>query len=174
VTLVGVITFLDFIPHCVLEVRETGDGRLQRIYELMKRCRISVHDMSRIGAPVRFNMPFELGLACSLKLVRPQQYEIIVLDSKEYRMDHRLSDYKGHDLFIHRGTCDGMIEAVLDAFPSRRAHPSALRAATRELRGYVRELKRDFRATTIFHPHLFDGLTSAAAEFAVKYVFLAP
>jgi len=64
VTAVGLLTFLDYEAHCVLEVRETGEGRLQRIYELMRTCRISLHDMSRIGAPVRFNMPFELGLAC--------------------------------------------------------------------------------------------------------------
>ena len=129
VTLIGMITFLDYKPHCVLEVRETGEGRLQCIYDLMRTCRISIHDMSRIGAPVRFNMPFELGLACSLKLAAPQQYDVIVLDSEPHRMDRRLSDFKGRDLFIHHGTCDGMIEAILDAFQSQRADASALRRA---------------------------------------------
>ncbi len=174
VTLIGMITFLDYKPHCVLEVRETGEGRLQRIYDLMRTCRISIHDMSRIGAPVRFNMPFELGLACSLKLAAPQQYDVIVLDSEAHRMDRRLSDFKGRDLFIHHGTCDGMIEAILDAFQSQRADASALRRAARDFRRYARKIKRDFRAKTLFHPHLFQHLVKAASKIAADRGFLAP
>lgn len=174
VTLVGVLTFLDYKPHCVLEVRETGEGRLQRIYDLMRMCRISIHDMSRIGAPVRFNMPFELGLACSLKLAEPRQYEILVFDSKPYRMDRRLSDYKGRDLYIHRGTRGGMIAALLDAFQSARIEASALSNALRDLDVSMQQMKRASRTRTMFHPYLFDALASAAAEFAVDYGLLLP
>lgn len=174
VTLVGVLTFLDYKPHCVLEVRETGEGRLQRIYDLMRMCRISIHDMSRIGAPVRFNMPFELGLACSLKLAEPRQYEILVFDSKPYRMDRRLSDYKGRDLYIHRGTRGGMIAALLDAFQSARIEASALSNALRDLDVSMQRMKRASRTRTMFHPYLFDALASAAAEFAVDYGLLLP
>jgi hypothetical protein len=174
VTLIGMVAFLDYDAHCVLEVRETGEGRLQRIYDLMRTCRISIHDMSRIGAPVRFNMPFELGLAVSLKLAAPQQYEVIVLDSQAHRMDRRLSDFKGRDLFIHDGTCDGMIEALLDAFQSQRSDASELRRAARALRTYARNTKRVFRAKTIFHPHLFSLLTKAAVNIATERGFLLP
>ena len=174
VTLVGVLAFLDYKPHCVIEVRETGEGRLQRIYELMRLCRISIHDMSRIGAPVRFNMPFELGLNCSLKLADPQQYEILVFDSKPYRMDRRLSDYKGRDLYIHHGTRDGMITALLDAFQSHRFTVARFRGALRELDASVQRMKRDSRSRDIFHPHLFNGLTRAALLIATDYGFLAP
>lgn len=174
VTLIGVITFLDYKPHCVLEVRETGEGRLQRIYELMQSCRISLHDMSRIGAPVRFNMPFELGLACSLKLAHPQHYEVLVFDSKPYRMDRRLSDYKGRDLYVHGGTREGMIGALLDAFQSPRLDASALRRALRELRPSAEKLKRQARAATLFHPHLFSVLVKNASRIAADYGLLAP
>ncbi len=71
VTLVGTLVFLGQKPRCVLEVREKGDGRLIRILDLMRTCRMSVHDLSRTGTPVRFNMPFELGLASALKLQHP-------------------------------------------------------------------------------------------------------
>src|SRR5215213_6502999 len=97
VALVGTLIFLGQEPHCVLEVPEKGDGRLQRILDLMRQCRISVHDLSRVGAPVRFNMPFELGLACALKLEHPSIYDVFVLDAVEYRLDKTLSDYKGRD-----------------------------------------------------------------------------
>lgn len=174
ITLIGVLAFLDYKPHCVLEVRETGEGRLQRIYELMRSCRISVHDMSRIGAPTRFNMPFELGLACSLKLEHPQRYEVLVFDSKQYRMDRRLSDYKGRDLYIHHGTQEGMIAALLDAFQAPGLNFSALRKAIRKLRAYAETLKREFGATTIFHPYLFAGLVQTAKTIAADYRLLSP
>jgi hypothetical protein len=114
VTLVGSLVFLGQEPHCVLEVREKGDGRLIRIVELMRTCRMSIHDLSRTGTPVRFNMPFELGLACSLKVAHPAAYEVFVLDSRPYRIDQTLSDYKGRDPLIHGGTCDGMVACLID------------------------------------------------------------
>jgi len=174
ITLVGILTFLKYNVHCVLEIREAGDGRLHRIYELMRVCRISLHDMSRIGAPVRFNMPFELGLACSLKLANPSQYEVVVLDSQPYRMDRRLSDYKGRDLYIHRGTVFGMTAALLDAFQSPRLEISRLPEALRELRATAQQMKRDAGATTIFHPRLFSGLLKIATKVAADYGLLAP
>ena len=47
VTLVGTLVFLGQQPHCVLEVPEKGDGRLQRILDLIRTCRTSVHELSR-------------------------------------------------------------------------------------------------------------------------------
>lgn len=174
ITLVGVTTFAKYYPHCVLEVRETGEGRLQRIYELMRTCRVSIHDLSRIGVPARFNMPFELGIAYALKLANPGEYEVIVMDSKPYRMDRRLSDFKGRDAFIHHGTCDGMIAAVLDAFQSHDINFSAFRRAARDLRAFAADIKRESRAATIFHPHLFAAVTSAATKVAARHGLLAP
>jgi hypothetical protein len=169
-----VVTFLDYRPHCVLEVRETGDGRLQRIFELMRTCRISIHDMSRIGAPVRFNMPFELGLACSLQLNEPQHYDVLVFDSRPYRLDRRLSDYKGRDLYIHGGTSSGMVAALLDAFQSRRVEESRLRNALRDLSVFAERLKRDLRVRTIFQPYLFSALLNNATHLAADYGFIRP
>jgi hypothetical protein len=61
VTLIGTLVFLGQEPHCVLEVREKGDGRLLRIMELMRTCRMSIHDLSRTGTPVRFKCLSSLG-----------------------------------------------------------------------------------------------------------------
>ena len=105
VTLVGTLVFLGQKPHCVLEVREKGDGRLIRILDLMRICRMSIHDLSRTGTPVRFNMPFELGLAYTLKIQHPTDYEVFVLDSIPYRIDRTLSDYKGRDPIVHGERC---------------------------------------------------------------------
>ena len=102
VTLVGTVVLLGQTPHCVLEVRERGQGRLARIFDLLRSCGASIHDLSRVGVPARFDVPFELGLACSLALAG-EPHDVLVLDAKPYRLDRTLSDYKGRDPLIHHG-----------------------------------------------------------------------
>jgi hypothetical protein len=65
VTLVATLVLLGQTPRCVLEIQETGAGRLARIFDLLRSCGVSIHDLCRVGTPVRFNMPFELGMACT-------------------------------------------------------------------------------------------------------------
>lgn len=173
VTLVGSLVFLGQEPHCVLEVREKGDGRLVRIVELMRTCRMSIHDLSRTGTPVRFNMPFELGLACSLKIANPAAYEVFVLDSRPYRLDKTLSDYKGRDPLIHGGTCDGMVACLLDTFVSSIPDASAqFRSAARELRKTAQLLKREMSSTSLFRPALFRLIVAAATDLAINRGFI--
>jgi hypothetical protein len=175
VTLVGMLVFLGQKPHCVLEVREQGDGRLARIYELMRSCRMSIHDLSRVGTPVRFNMPFELGLACGLKLAEPSAYEVIVLDAKAYRMDRLISDYKGRDPLIHDGTSDGMAACLLDAFETPTAfRPAELRDAVRVLRELAETMKKDLKSDSLFRPSLFRSLGALAEDIAKARGFIAP
>jgi len=175
VTLVGCLVFLGQEPHCVLEVSEKGDGRLARIVALMRACRMSIHDLSRSGTPVRFNMPFELGLACALKIENPATYDVFVLDSRPYRIDRTLSDYKGRDPLIHNGTCDGMVACLLDMFVSDVPDAVAeFRNAARVLRRSAQLMKRDMRATSLFRPSLFRLVVAAATEVARDRGFIKP
>jgi hypothetical protein len=151
VALVGMLVFLGQKPRCVLEIREQGDGRLARILDLIRACRISVHDLSRVSTPVRFNMPFELGIACALKLLHPLEYEVLVLDTTPYRLDKTLSDYKGRDPLIHYGTIDGLLTCLLDAFVSA-----------------------DAPSTTDIRVALFHSLVRAATEIAIQFGFIQP
>jgi hypothetical protein len=175
VTLLGTLVFLGQEPHCVLEVREKGDGRLQRIVDLIRTCRLSIHDLSRVGQPVRFNMPFELGLACSLKVGNPAAYEVLVLESVNYRLDRTLSDYKGRDPLIHHGTSDGMVACLLDTFQTDISDaPSEFRSAARLLRRSAAVLKHDLRTDSVFRPSLFRRLVAAAVEIATERGFIQP
>lgn len=175
VTLVGSLIFLGQDPHCVLEVREKGEGRLPRIVDLMRTCRMSIHELSRTGTPVRFNMPFELGLACSLKLANPDAYEIFVLDSRSYRMDKTLSDYKGRDPLIHGGTCDGMVACLLDTFAADLSDAAAeFRSAARALRKSAQVLKQQMKAPSLFRPALFRLIVAAATDTAIDRGFIKP
>src|SRR4051812_36698161 len=54
-------------PRLTFEIADGGQGRFRRIFALLKSCRVSIHDLSAVGLPVRFNMPFELGLACAIQ-----------------------------------------------------------------------------------------------------------
>lgn len=174
VTLVGSLVFLGQSPHCVLEVREAGQGRLARIFDLIRRCRMSFHDVSRVGTPARFNMPFELGLACAVNLTSGK-HDVFVLDSQPYRMDRALSDYKGRDPLIHHDRCDDLVAAMLDVFDAK-ALPEIddLRSGARKLRQAARELKRKFKSPEIFRPAIFRSLVAVATRIAVARDFIAP
>jgi hypothetical protein len=173
ITLVGTLVFLGQDPHCVLEVREKGDGRLARIIELMRTCRMSIHDLSRTGTPVRFNMPFELGLASAIKIANPNQYEIFVLDARAYRLDRILSDYKGRDPLIHGGTCDGLVACLLDTFETEIGGAAVeIRRAARELRRSAKAMKNQLMSSSLFRPLLFRQLLATATEIGIDRGFV--
>jgi hypothetical protein len=175
VTLVGSLVFLGQEPHCVLEVPEKGEGRLLRILNLIRACRTSIHDMSRVGTPVRFNMPFELGLACALKLEHANDYDVFALDSVEYRLDRTLSDYKGRDPLIHHGTSTGMVACLLDTFQTDVANaPIEFRRAIQLLQKSANLMKADLKAKSLFRPSLFRRLIAAATEIAIDRAFIKP
>lgn len=168
VTLVASLICLGLKPRCVLEIRETGQGRLARIYELLQSCGISIHDLSRTGTPVRFNMPFELGLACSLRL-RDTPHEVVVLDSMPHRLDKTLSDYKGRDPLIHHNRCDDVIGCTLDVFQRTNGpDPDTMRSAARSVRAFAKSIKNQYRTPSIFRPAAFHSLVEAATRHAVE------
>ena len=163
VTLVGALVFFRQRPHCVLEVRESGGGRLERIFDLIQECRVSIHDLSRVSTPVRFNMPFELGLCCALKLMDPKDHEVLVLDAKAYRLDRLLSDYKGRDPLIHDGTTTGLVGCLLDAFePKHSPQVAKVLRGVRLLRQAAEAQKRSLGSRTLFRRSVFETLLFVA------------
>jgi hypothetical protein len=67
VALTAALVVLGRVPQLTFQITDGGQGRLRRIFDLLKSCRFSIHDLSAVDKPVRFNIPFELGLACALK-----------------------------------------------------------------------------------------------------------
>jgi hypothetical protein len=72
------LTILGFVPRATLGI-PSGARRLERIFDLIQRCRFSIHDLSRVQldhkAPStpRFNMPFELGIAVAWAAQNPSR-----------------------------------------------------------------------------------------------------
>jgi hypothetical protein len=56
-----------YIPRCALEVYDSGQVRIEKIFKLIAGCRFGIHDISRTELDAhsqlpRFNMPLELGI----------------------------------------------------------------------------------------------------------------
>jgi hypothetical protein len=122
--LIAAVIALGRTPRCVLEVAETGTGRLSRIIHHMQRCEVSIHDLSRVGTPARFNMPFELGMACALAQLT-KRHSYLLFERQRYRLQRTLSDLNGRDPYIHGGTIRGTIQCVLDALRAQSRGPDS-------------------------------------------------
>lgn len=167
IALIGSLVALGRTPRCVLEIPDRGQGRLSRLLDTIAECRVSLHDLSRVGVPVRFNMPFELGLACALA-ERHGTHDYILFERIPYRLDRTLSDLKGRDPHIHGGTTRGVLVAVFDAFASARANPrfEDVSQLVRDLQSWTTERKARQGATTVFGRTLFFDTVFRAVDLA--------
>ncbi len=102
------ITAFGLVPRATLEI-SGGARRLDRIFDLIRTCRYSFHDLScveldvRRPATPRFNMPFELGLAVAWEKLNPGQHIWFVLEAQTRRLQKSLSDLGGTDVYVHGG-----------------------------------------------------------------------
>ena len=117
---------LDLVPHIAFEI-PGGKRRLDRIFELIQSCRYSIHDLSRVdvsatptGLP-RFNMPLELGMTITWANLHPKRHTWSVWESEPYRLQRSASDLNGTNPYIHRGTAEGVLSELRDAFRRDRA-----------------------------------------------------
>jgi len=172
---ISTIVALGRKPRATLEITETGQGRLNRIIGLLESCRVSVHDLSRVGMPVRFNMPFELGLGFALRQYQGD-YKILVLEKEPYRLLRTLSDYSGRDPLIHEGKPKILISCILDALGTDSDDPTASEVYQiwRDVWRVGKELKQDHNREDIYYPTIFRELVAAAADLAVAEGLLAP
>lgn len=94
IALIAGLSGFGLIPHATLEI-SGSERRLNRIMSLLRRCRYSFHDLSRVELDAtppktpRFNMPFELGLAVGLRQTLRWRHEWFVLEAKAHRVSSR-------------------------------------------------------------------------------------
>jgi hypothetical protein len=112
---------LGLIPHIASEI-PGGARRLERILTLIKSCRYSIHDLSRVelsakpGATPRFNMPLELGMTITWADLNPDRHTWFVFESKPYRIQRSASDLNGTDAYIHGGSPEGVFRELRNGF----------------------------------------------------------
>ena len=103
-----------------------GVTRLDRIFSLIRSCRYSLHDLSRVeldrdDPPTpRFNMPMELGMSVAWAKLNPSEHTWCVFESMERRAQKSISDLNGTDCNIHGGSQEGVMRELCNAFVRRK------------------------------------------------------
>jgi hypothetical protein len=123
-----------FRPKCARERLDSSEFRLQKIVDLIRSARYSIHDLSRTeldktSALPRFNMPIELGidLGCKSFSSAHRHKSLLIFDTEQYRFQQFASDISGQD--IHRHSNDPQLavarvrdwlraESALSSIPS--------------------------------------------------------
>lgn len=119
-----IFTILDcgFRPLCARARMNSAELRLDKILDMIRDSRFSIHDLSRTALDARsslprFNMPFELGIAlgCSRFGAGKQRLKsIMVLDARRHRYQRFISDIAGQDISEHRNSVPRIITVVRD------------------------------------------------------------
>ena len=98
-------------PRCALEVEDSAQVRIDKIFNIVADCRLGIHDISRTeldpdSSLPRFNMPLELGIFLGAKRfgsAKNRKKVCLVLDSEKYRYQRFISDIAGQDVQSHSG-----------------------------------------------------------------------
>lgn len=98
-----------FVARCALEIEDASQVRFDKIAQIIRECRLGIHDISRTepdsGSMLpRFNMPLELGLFLGAKRYGAgiqRQKLCLILDRERYRYQQYCSDIAGQDVQAH-------------------------------------------------------------------------
>jgi hypothetical protein len=118
--IVFTVTDCGFRPLCARERMNSAQIRLDKIVDLIRDSRYSIHDLSRTEIDEkyslpRFNMPLELGIALGCAKFgsgRQRTKSVLILDRRQYRYQKFVSDIAGQDIKEHNNKPRSIIEAV--------------------------------------------------------------
>lgn len=109
-----------FEPRLATERSDSGEVRLEKIYELIGSSLFSVHDLSRIEPShpedlPRFNMPLELGIDFGARKyggAHLKRKQFLILERERYRFQKVVSDLSGNDIRAHRNEPETLIREL--------------------------------------------------------------
>ena len=118
------IVYLGYRPRIASERSDSGENRLDKICELIRQSKFSIHDLSRLKAArarelYRMNMPFELGIDYGSRQHGPEFMrgkKCLILEKEAYDFKAALSDMSGVDIKSHRNKPEEVVRAVRDWF----------------------------------------------------------
>ncbi|CAM4278774.1 hypothetical protein EWU23_11645 [Cytophagaceae bacterium 50C-KIRBA] len=113
-----------FNPRLSLEVSDSGQSRLLKITEIIKHCKFSIHDLSKVKSTkanefARMNMPFELGIDYGLRNseVKPLgEKHFLILEAKKHDYMKALSDINGLDTKAHKNETKELFKCLYSWF----------------------------------------------------------
>jgi hypothetical protein len=166
---------LDLKPRATIEI-PGGRNRLDKILELIRSCRYSIHDLSRVELDrtppptPRFNMPFELGLAVASAKLGGTPHDWFVFETVHRRASKSLSDLSGTDPNIHHGTVEGVMRELCNSFVRQsrgeRASVPQMMKTYRAVSRLVGEIQRKTKARSLFEASAFQQICFAAGRAA--------
>ena len=107
-------------PRIASERSDAGEPRIDKIFELIRSSRYSIHDLSRCqareaGEHYRLNMPFELGIDFGCRRYGGEPFStktILILEEQPYRYQTAISDLAGSDIEAHGGKFEVAVRKV--------------------------------------------------------------
>ncbi len=111
-------------------------------------------------------MPFELGLAVAFAEVDSVRDSWFVFETKRHRLSKSLSDLGGTDPYIHKGTIEGVMREIGNAFV--RQSSAGRYSVTEMMKTYlvvrlqVKAIKRQTGTQNLFEARAFQLLCAAA------------
>jgi hypothetical protein len=118
------IVFLDFNPKIALERSDSGEQRLDKICQLIKESKYSIHDLSRLQSNkrdefYRLNMPFELGIDYGARRFAANylnKKKYLILEKRAFDYRKALSDISGVDIKNHENKPAKVVQAIRNWF----------------------------------------------------------
>lgn len=109
-----------FTPRLSLEVSDSGQIRLQKIIEIIKSCKYSIHDLSIVKSKkakefARMNMPFELGIDYGLRssdIPQMKGKQFLILEAIKYDYTKAISDISGFDIKAHNNETEKIFDCL--------------------------------------------------------------
>lgn len=175
------LAYISGLIHLGLKPRATieipgGQNRLDKILDLIRGCRYSIHDLSRVQLdrihPItpRFNMPFELGLAVAAAKIDGLPDDWFVFESTPRRISKSLSDLGGTDANIHDGTVGGVMRELVSVFqrqsPDERCSVPEMMKTYKGVSSLVDDILRETGGKSLFEAGVFRQLCFAAGKAA--------
>lgn len=107
-------------PRLSLEISDSGQLRLEKIIEIIKSCKYSIHDLSIVKSKrskefARMNMPFELGIDFGLRKSDSSKFnkkQFLILESTKYDYMKALSDINGIDIKVHNNNTENIFDCL--------------------------------------------------------------
>lgn len=107
-------------PRIAIERDDSGEERIDKIKELIRCSKYSIHDISRMeplkeGDLPRFNMPFELGLEIGCRTYGSGNLaskKTLILERERHRYKKVISDLSGHDIRAHNSEVEELIRNI--------------------------------------------------------------
>lgn len=111
-----------FVPRCALEIQDSSQTRIDKIFRIISECRYGIHDICRTELDPatnlpRFNMPLKLGIFLGAKHYgdhKQKQKVCLILDRDRYRYQSFISDIAGQDITAHNDSEEELVRVVRD------------------------------------------------------------